>query len=35
MLRAPERTRTDEEADAAVKRITSSLEKECGAVLRS
>ncbi len=35
MLRAADRTMTDEEADGAVKRITSSLEKECGAVLRS
>ena len=35
MLRAAERTLTDEEADGAVKKILKRLEAECGAVLRS
>ena len=35
MLRAADRTLTDEEADGAVKKILKRLESECGAVLRS
>ena len=35
MLRAADRTMTDEEADGAVGRILRRLEAECGAVLRS
>ncbi|MBE6560284.1 MAG: phenylalanine--tRNA ligase subunit beta [Ruminococcaceae bacterium] len=35
MLRAADRTLTDEEADGAVKKILKRLEAECGAVLRS
>ena len=35
MLRAADRTLTDEEADGAVKKILKKLESDCGAVLRS
>jgi len=35
MLRAPDRTLTDEEADGAVKKILKRLAADCGAVLRS
>ncbi|MBR2847983.1 MAG: phenylalanine--tRNA ligase subunit beta [Clostridia bacterium] len=35
MLRAADRTLTDEEADSTVKKILKKLEAECGAVLRS
>ncbi len=35
MLRAADRTLTDEEADGAVKKILKKLETDCGAVLRS
>jgi len=35
MLRAADRTLTDEEADSTVKKILKKLEADCGAVLRS